>query len=201
MTESSGFAAFALWNALKLHFTSNSYNYFKYYGKTNVSKNSFMNRKDKFTFYRLSRKYDLEELKYYMIANFLKDNGNWVGDMAGPEAEEHYKKWQKINQSLTYTFENDIMFVLDRVENPNEMLEVKSNSFPKLMMFVMEGSVTLETLVILNDILNFFPMWDKQIYDDLVYPNFKLKCEKYAPFLQYDKNKFRTLLKQKIMDK
>ncbi|CAB4133062.1 59 protein [uncultured Caudovirales phage] len=201
MTEASGFAAFALWNALKLHFTSNSYNYFKYNGKTNVSKNSFMNRKDKFTFYRLSRKFDLEELKYYMVANFLKDNGNWVGDMAGPEAEEHYKKWQKINQSLTYTFENDIMFLLDRVENPNEMLEVKNNSFPKLMMFVMEGSVTLETLVILNDILNFFPMWDKKIYDDLVYPNFKLKCEKYAPFLQYDKSKFKDILKQKIMDK
>ena len=201
MTEASGFAAFALWNALKLHFTSNSYNYFKYHGKTNVSKNSFMNRKDKFTFYRLSRKFDLEELKYYMVANFLKDNGNWVGDMAGPEAEEHYKKWQKINQSLTYTFENDIMFLLDRVENPNEMLEVKNNSFPKLMLFVMEGSVTLETLVILNDILNFFPMWDKNIYDDLVYPNFKLKCEKYAPFLQYDKSKFKNILKQKIMDK
>jgi len=201
MTEASGFAAFALWNALKLHFTSNSYNYFKYNGKTNVSKNSFMNRKDKFTFYRLSRKFDLEELKYYMVANFLKDNGNWVGDMAGPEAEEHYKKWQKINQSLTYTFENDIMFLLDRVENPNEMLEVKNNSFPKLMLFVMEGSVTLETLVILNDILNFIPMWDKKIYDDLVYPNFKLKCEKYAPFLQYDKSKFKDILKQKIMDK
>jgi hypothetical protein len=201
MTEASGFAAFALWNALKLHFTSNSYNYFKYNGKTNVSKNSFMNRKDKFTFYRLSRKFDLEELKYYMIANFLKDNGNWVGDMAGPEAEEHYKKWQKINQSLTYTFENDIMFVLDRVENPDEMLEVKNNSFPKLMLYVMEGSVTLETLVILNDILNFFPMWDKNIYDDLVYPNFKLRCEKYAPFLQYDKIKFKNILKQKIMDK
>jgi len=201
MTEASGFAAFALWNALKLHFTSNSYNYFKYHGKTNVSKNSFMARKDKFTFYRLSRKFELEELKYYMIANFLKDNGNWVGDMAGPEAEEHYKKWQKINQSLTYTFENDIMFLLDKVENPNEMLEVKNNSFPKLMLFVMEGSVTLETLVILNDILNFFPMWDKTIYDDLVYPNFKLKCEKYTPFLQYDKSKFKNILKQKIMDK
>ena len=201
MTEASGFAAFALWNALKLHFTSNSYNYFKYNGKTNVSKNSFMNRKDKFTFYRLSRKFDLEELKYYMIANFLKDNGNWVGDMAGSEAEEHYKKWQKINQSLTYTFENDIMFVLDKVENPDEMLEVKNNSFPKLMLYVMEGSVTLETLVILNDILNFFPMWDKNIYDDLVYPNFKLRCEKYAPFLQYDKIKFKNILKQKIMDK
>lgn len=201
MTESSGFAAFALWNALKLHFTSKSYNFFKYHGKTNVSKESFMNRKDKYSFYRLSRKYSMDELKNYMVANFLKGDCNWVGDMIGPDAEDNYKKWQKINQSLTYTFENDILLLLDRVENPNQLLEVKSNTFPKLMTYVMEGTVTVETLVIMNDILNFIPMWDKKIYDDLVYPNFKMKCEKYTPFLIYDKVKFKSILKEKIRDK
>ena len=62
MTENTGFAAFALYNALKLHFTSESYDYFKYNGKTNVSPQSFMTRKDKYQFYKLSRKYNPEEL-------------------------------------------------------------------------------------------------------------------------------------------
>ena len=61
MTENTGFAAFAMWNALKLHFTSDSYDYFKYNGKTNVSKQSFTTRKDKYQFYKLSRKYSLED--------------------------------------------------------------------------------------------------------------------------------------------
>ena len=39
--DNTGFAAFALYNALKLHFTSDSYDYFKYHGKTNVSKTTF----------------------------------------------------------------------------------------------------------------------------------------------------------------
>ena len=57
MTENTGFAAYALWNALKLHFTSDSYDYFKYNGKTSISVTSFENRKDKYHFYKLSRKF------------------------------------------------------------------------------------------------------------------------------------------------
>jgi hypothetical protein len=80
MTENTGYAAFALYNALKLHFTSDSYDFFKYHGKTNISKDSFLRRKDKYTFYKLSRKYSLDELKYFYVSNFL-DGDKWVGDM------------------------------------------------------------------------------------------------------------------------
>ena len=200
MTENTGFAAFAMFNAMKLHFTSNSYDYFKYNGKTNVSKQTFSTRKDKYSFYRLSRKYNLTDLKEYYVANFLTGDVQWIGDILGPDAEENYKKWQKRIQSLTYTFESDIIKVMDQVDNPNELLVVKQNQFPKLMMFATQGDITLETLIILDDLMNFFPMWEKQIYDDIVWPNFKIKCVKYKPFLHYDKEKFKQILKEKIKE-
>jgi hypothetical protein len=43
-------------------------------------------------------------------------------------------------------------------------------------------------------------MWDKKIDDDIIWPDFKLKCEKYTPFLHYDKNKFKEILKEKIKE-
>jgi hypothetical protein len=199
MTENTGFAAYALWNALKLHFTSDSYDYFKYNGKTNVSKQTFANRKDKYQFYKLSRKYDLEQLKYFYVANFLAGNGEWVGDLL-QDGEGNYTKWQKTTQSLTYTFENDIIKLLDMVDNPNELLVVKQNQFPKLMMYATQGDICLETLIILDNIMNFFPMWEKEIYDDIVWPNFKMKCVKYRPFLYYEKEKFKEILKEKIKE-
>jgi len=67
MNENTGFAAFALYNALKTHFTSTSYDFFKYNGKTNVSKETFMKHKSKYQFYKLSRKYTLEELRNFFI--------------------------------------------------------------------------------------------------------------------------------------
>ena len=110
MEENTGYAAFTLYNSLKLHFTSKSYCYFKYHGKTNVSAVTFLKRKDKYSFYKLSRKYSLDELKDFYVANFLEGD-KWVGDMA-KDGEEVYKKWQKTQQSLTYNFENDIVYLI-----------------------------------------------------------------------------------------
>ena len=198
MTENSGYASFTLYNSLKLHFTSSSYDYFKYHGKTNVSTATFLKRKDKYTFYKLSRKYNLEEMRDFYVANFLEGD-QWVGDMA-KDGESVYRKWQKIQQSLTYTFENDILYLLADGNSPDSMLEVKPNGYPQLMNFVQLNQVTLETLCILNDIMNFFPMWDKKIDDDILWPDFKMKCMKYTPFIQYDKEKFRNILKEKIKE-
>jgi hypothetical protein len=199
MTENSGYAAFAMYNSLKLHFTSKSYDYFKYHGKTNVSSVTFLKNKSKYQFYKLARKYNLDELKDFYIANFLEGD-KWVGEIANADGEEVYKKWQKTQQSLTYTFENDIMYLLSNGESPDEMLEVKPNSYPVLMHLVQLKQVSLETLCILNDIMKFFPMWDKKIDDDIVWPDFKMKCEKYTPFLNYDKVKFKAILKEKIKE-
>ena len=198
MTENTGFASFALYNSLKLHFTSKSYDYFKYHGKTNVSSVTFLKRKDKYTFYKLSRKYSFDELRDFYVANFLEGD-KWVGDMV-KEGEEVYKKWQKTQQSLTYTFENDIIYLLSNGGSPDEMLEVKPNGYPILMRMTQLKQVSLETLVILNDLLNFFPMWEKKIDDDILWPDFKLKCVKYTPFLNYDKVKFKEILKEKVKE-
>jgi hypothetical protein len=200
MIENSGFAAYALFHALKLHFTSDSYDYIKYNGKTNVTKTTFSTRKDKYSFYRLSRKFGLTELRNYYIANFLVSDVQWVGDIIGPDSEENYKKWQKRIQSLTYTFESDIIKLLNRVDVPNELLMVRKNEFPLLMQCVQQNDITIETLIILDDIMNFFPMWEKEIYDDIVWPNFKMKCQKYKAFLHYDKEKFKQILKEKIKE-
>jgi hypothetical protein len=198
MNEGTGFAAFALYNALKLHFTSSSYDFFKYHGKTNVSKDTFLKRKDKYSFYKLSRKYSLDELRNFYVANFVYGDSTWVGEMTGPNGEDVYKKWQKISQSLTYNFESDIVRILEQVNSPDELMKVRSGEYPDLLVGAMQNSISIETLVILNDMMNFFSMWDKKISDDIIWPSWKLKCEKYAPFITYDKVKFKNILKEAI---
>jgi hypothetical protein len=198
--ENTGFAAFALYNALKLHFTSSSYDYIKYHGKTNVSKDTFLRRKDKYSFYRLSRKYSLDELRDFYIANFIYGDSTWVGEMTGPNGEEVYKKWQKINQSLTYRFESDIVRIMEQADKPDDLIKVPLDGHPPLLMGAMQNDIYIETLVILNDIMKFFPLWDKKISEDIIWPSWKLKCEKYTPFVIYDKVKFKNILKEIVTE-
>ena len=198
--EGSGFSAFALFNAIKLHFTSDSYDYFKYGGKTNVSKDTFANRKDKYTFYRLSRKYSLQELRDFYVSNFLVKDVNWVGDIANAEGEENYKLWQKRRESLTYFFKQDIIGLLNTTQSPNEMLMVKDGQYPILLKEVMQGTINIETLVILDDIMNFSKYWKSNIKDDIVFPDFMKKCESYKPFINYDKEKFKQIIKTALKE-
>ena len=93
----TGYEAFGLYQALKLHFTTETYDYFKYHGKTSVSITSFENRKDKYHFYKLSRKYtNKEDLINFIVANFIEDERSWVGTLLQEEADMNFRKRQKI---------------------------------------------------------------------------------------------------------
>jgi hypothetical protein len=199
MTETTGFEAYALYQSIKLHFTSDSYNFFRYNGKTNVSKDNFERNKAKYSFYKLSRKYNIDELRSFYVANFLETNVNWVGDIAGAEGEENYKKWQTRNQRLTYQFEQDIIYLFDKYE-PKDIISVVDDWYPNLLNEMMQKSICIETVCIMNDIMGFLPMWTKKISDNVVWPTYKLKIEKYTPFIIYDKQKFKEILKESLKD-
>jgi len=204
MVENSGFAAYALWNALKLHFTSESYDYFKYNGKTNVSKQTFTTNKSKYQFYKLSRKYDLNELKNFYVANFIQGKGDWVGDLL-QDGDENYTKWQKTQQSLTYTFENDIMYMFDSVDGAefwhiDDYFKPIDGGWPMLITKMMHDKISLETVCILVDIFGCMPKWEKQITEDIIWPTHRRIIKKYTPFIQYDKEKFTKFLKEKIKE-
>jgi len=204
MTENTGFAAYALWNALKLHFTSDSYDYFKYNGKTNVSKSTFSTNKSKYHFYKLSRKYNLEELKDFYIANFIQGKGDWVGDLL-QDGDENYTKWQKTQQSLTYTFENDIMYMFDSVDGAefwhiDDYFKPIDGGWPMLITKMMHDKIKLETVCILIDIFDCMPRWEKQITEDIIWPTHRRIIKKYTPFINYDKQKFKEILKEKIKE-
>jgi len=198
--EGSGFSAFAIFNAIKLHFTSSSYDFFRYNGKSNVTKQNFANRKDKYSFYKLSRKYRNEDLVNFYVANFLVKDITWIGDITGADGEENYKMWQKRNQSLNYRFKEDIMYLVDKVSVSSDMIKVKDGQYPLLLNETMQGAVSIETLSILNHMMGFFEMWNKKISDTIIWPTWKMKCERYTPFIHYDESKYKETFKEAIKE-
>jgi len=195
MSENSGLAVYMMYNALRLHFTVDRYDYFKYNGKTNTTKESFLTHKNKYAFYRLSRKHNLEDCKDFFVANFLVQDPKWVGELLTEEAEEIYRDWKKRNQSLFYQFESDTQYLLDNFES-SVIITPEPHSFPVLLIEVTRKKVAIETLVIMNDLMNFLPMWERKIDDDILWPVWQRKIKKYAPFVVYDKMKYKNKLKE-----
>jgi len=195
----TGYETFGFYEALKLHFTKDTYDFFKYNGKTNISVTAFENRKDKYHFYKLSRKFSSkDDLVNFIVANLLDKDTLWVGDLLVEDAEVKFRQRQKIVQSLSYTFENDCLKAFDGVNDPNEMVIVKDGDYPLLLTMALRKEIQIETLCILAKILNFIPMWDKKIADTIRWPNYRRKLVKYAAFLPQDVVKYKMILKKVI---
>ena len=194
-----GYEAFGLYESLKLHFAKDSYDFHKYNGKSNISVTLFENRKDKYHFYKLSRKFSKkEDLIEFLVANFVERDGLWVGDLLTEDAEVNYRSRQKILQSLSYEFTDDLSKLFNGIDDPNEVIKVIDGDYPVLLTYTLQKETKIETLCILNSILGFLPMWDKKITDTIRWPNLKRKIVKYTAFLPKDVVKYKLILKKVI---
>ncbi len=73
----TSYEAYTLYLAIKLHFTTPNYDYFKHNAKVNSSFNSFIKRNDRFFFHKLTTKYKQEELLDYFVCNFFHIARPW----------------------------------------------------------------------------------------------------------------------------
>lgn len=192
----TGYETFCLYHSLKLHFTTENYNYFKYSGKSKITVEAFERRKDKYNFYKLSRKYDRQEdMLLFLVSNFVEKEDIWVGDLLEENALINYKNHEKILHSLSYIFENECELLFNFVNNPNDILTT-NGEYPILLTRALRKEISIETLCILNKILNFLPMWNNKITDTIRYPLYHRKIIKYSDFLDLNITKFKLILKK-----
>lgn len=189
--------AYKTYVALKNHFTSESYDYFKYNKKTNVSFDSFQKRKDKIFFAKLGNKKDAY-LEDFLVSNFINDTKTWIGELLSDDCENTYKQWKRKQESLTYIFSTEIDF-LDHYDKDNfeQLFEVQSGEHPKIIKMYLRKEISIETLVIMNSIFNFTKKYDRMIFDPL-YKEISKLCKKYQPFLKYDPVKMKSVIKEKL---
>ena len=174
--------------ALKSHFSDLNYDYFKYNGKVKAWRSTFDTRKDKYFFYKLSKKKDPIE---YLVANFIGSNDFYIGNIRADESDQIYMDYKKRKESLSYIFKSDLSKMK---ENFNDNIVVPNNEHPYLLRLYMRGDISLETLTLINKCVNIFDYWDKELKDDIMWPDIKLKAVKYDPFMSVDINKYREII-------
>jgi len=181
------FEAYLKYLALKMHFSS-SYDYVKYQGKVSAKIESFTKRNDRYHFYKLSKRDNLER---FLVANLFVNDKIWVGQLLDEEATNRYLEFEKRQNSLSYMFKSEIK----QIDDLNEWIKTESD-YPKLYSAYKRGKVSPETMIILNGLLNIFPYWDRNIEDTVLYPEVITKLNKLSAFIKYDKSKYKEILKQ-----
>lgn len=191
----SAFDAYRIYNALKLHFNTENYDYFKYCGKV---KTKVIPESQYYIFDKVSKRYSDEIEKFY-VANFIENNNLWVNDLLSDVCETKFASWKKKNESLTYVFKSDIISLKDEFEDLNSILRIEKD-YPILMKKVMQEKISIETLLLTNSIVKFFGYWEKKMKGDLIWDPFSLKCKKYYKFLKFDEKIIKQILTKEIND-
>ena len=191
----NGYSACCLYRAIKLHFTT-IYDFQKYGGRVKYTTTQYESNKYKYTYDKLAKKYSDEELKDFLVANFVHNENVWLHDLLNQEAYEIYMSFSKRKQSLSYIFKNDLLNIFN--EDHNKIFKSDSNEFPVLLTKLLRNEISIETVIIMNKFLKFVHNWDKTIKDDICWPHIRNILLKYEPFLEYDKTKFKQTLIQSI---
>jgi hypothetical protein len=192
------FETYCLFVSLRQHFTKETYDYFKYKGKVKTSLNSFTSRRDRFMFQKLSKLHNAETLCDFIVANIVCGK-TWIGDFLDDEAEDNYKKFLKINQALSYHFQNELDNIFSEYA-PKHSFKVQKNSYPPILMMYMSGRVSIQTMIVLDNFIRYTSRWNQTYHDDPIWVKHHLLFMKYAPFLKYDKDKMKKILKDKIKE-
>ena len=125
--------------------------------------------------------------------------------LVGKSGEENYARWQKRIESLSYVFENDCNTLLDFIEEKgikfDDLFKVKSGQHPPLVKLYLANKITVETMVILNDILNYSKQFNKEIGETVIWPKKHKLLMNYKPFLKYNITKMKMIIKKKINER
>lgn len=186
------YECFREYTALKAHFSSKSYDYFKYQGKIpSATPAAFKKRNEKVFFMKVAKH---ENPIKFFVANFLTNPNAWIKDIAySSEAEKLYADLIKRNLSLTYLFKSDIVLLSKDIKSE---IKFEPGKLPHLLTLYFQKKLSLETMIILYDILALTRSWDAGLKDNPLWEDLIFKMNKYRPFIMnnFDKVKMRQIL-------
>lgn len=194
------FEVYKYYLALRLHFTTDKYDVIKQQGRVRGSKVAFHKRKDLLSIRRVAETYSDKEVVEFLVSNFI--SGDRWGGVFDIDAKDRYTQWKKRIESLSYTFQNDLIKIKNACEKQNKLFEDSlisiNNQHPLIVKLYLRGDVSIETLVILNKLVEFLPRLDDNLKDDLVWPDLSRTIKKYEPFLNFKKEKYEQLYRRTV---
>ena len=193
----SGIEVYKMYLSLKLHFTTDTFDYLKYGNSARASQQSFDSRRDKFFFVKLSRTFKEEQLREFFVANMIMEDKVYPATLV-QEGAKNYQEYLKRKQSLAYRFKEDVMTLHDMSQKFDKLFIIEG-VHPPLLKAHLGGKICMETLVIFNKIFQYVGNFDKDIKEDIVWKPLRNRVVKYEPFISIDKGKYKNIIKTQFV--
>lgn len=194
----NGYEVFCTYQAVKLHFTTDTYCYFKYNGKVATTPAGFEKRKDIYMFHRLARELKDDEVIPFMVSNFILNDKTWTKDLLSSTAMNNLRVWQAMRANLEDLFDRDITTIVEEFDKINYgirmMFCTHVDRLPEIWVYMQQGLIRMETIAILHGMTGMLDNWDKHYKSDYIYEKTSRLIRKYEPFLGIDVPRFKQIV-------
>lgn len=170
-----GYDAYIMYLALQRHF-STDYDFFKFNGKVKASKEAYGKRNDMFSFEKLGKIIPRKDWVDFFVCHFLENPKEWIRNMTKQNLESYQSKLMLFPKRFKEDLEAISMRGASNVMAVNE-------DIPIIHKMTMDGTISLETLCVLDKIYPFLEKHEEQVAVPFAFPEHIKKAKKYKPFI------------------
>ena len=203
-----GFDVYRMYLAMKLHFTTEKFDYFQAGGRTNAKEETYQGRNDFWFFETLAKKHTAQEIQELLLASFVLSEETqkvWIGDIKS-DGLSRYLVWKKQMDSVSYNFEQDLNTMVQRLEQKQDTfaslfgasLSESETRLPGALKLFYKGQTLFLTFIILEQSIGFMSHWDKYLKDPL-WERTSFKIKKTKPFLSIPVDKYQKIIYNKMI--
>ena len=183
---------FQLYLAIRLHFTSDSYDFFVSKGRVKNTKFETLLGKSYYPVIRkMSSTMTATEIRDYCIANMLVENGAHLFDIEST-GKRIWQAYKKRKAARPYYFEKDVRTLCGEMSRlgaksfSDAFRITPSNEYPFLLLMYLGGHISIDTFSILLSLntCDYLSEWSSAISDQFVFPEVKRQVMKVAPFVK-----------------
>jgi hypothetical protein len=75
-------------------------------------------------------------------------------------------------------------------------MECFGGQHPRLLRLLLQKKLSIQTAIVLNEVLSFVKNWNKQIEEKVVWPKIAHKIARMKPFVNYNMTECKLILKE-----
>lgn len=194
------FEAYKLYNAIHLHFTT-GYDFFKYNGKTRVTKETFLYKeRSKYHYGKLAEKYGYTktDLIKFLIFVFSRYDIKWIGEVFDKNIEKSFLHYTGFVDSFSYNIPKELQEVLEGKDLKPLFRKNQDIGLPHILYLYLKNKISIETIIILdiasgNKMID--PYWKKKYGNDPLFKKFYQTQAKLRGFYSISYKRSREILK------
>lgn len=172
----SGYDAYVTYLAFKLHFSSNTYDFFRFNGKTKANLSSFNSRKDRYHFEKIAAKISRDTFIERMLIQYLENTNFWIKDILTADNKSRHLAWRGYVESFSYSFRSELgkikEYCLLNEIGLSELFKTKGITHPLIFKMYLRKIIRLETFICIDSLLKISnnmscldspsdPIWDE----------------------------------------